>query len=155
MHFHSLSFNFIKKKVFPFTDGASSTSLASGFTAQNVCARNDETIRNYFLDVPHTSSSLVFKFLLIGIWWDSNYSIRDLTIYTYQNTVVSSFATEFTAATFSKSEGWLVSGNKGGVTTSACGDLTIFGGYNAFGLKTIATKTFSGLPKHTFAYITL
>lgn len=98
---------------------------------------------------------MTLKLFLEGKQNDSNYGIRDLTIYTYKNSFSTIFTQEFTDPNFSKADGWLASGNKGGVIVSSCGDLNILGGYDVFGQKTTASKTYSGLPKHTFVYITI
>ena len=50
-------------------------------------------------------------------------------------------------------EGWTVTG--GVATTTQCGAVQIFGGYNSFGKGTVVSKTISNLPAHTDLLIKL
>lgn len=62
-------------------------------------------------------------------------------------------SSEFTTVNFDTAEGWTISGNNNRVTASKCGKYSVFGGYNAFGRKTTATKTYSSLPEHDYAVV--
>ena len=66
--------------------------------------------------------------------------------------------TYFTAEslkTVSDTQGWVVSGNKGGANyVSTCGANTLFGGFDKFGVGAKVVGTFSNLPVHKTLRIT-
>jgi hypothetical protein len=125
--------------------------VASSFVQSQVCSRTDETIRNYFIDVPHFNSYLNLKILLDGASADTVFFLRDLTIITYTDSTLTPFTSEFTDKSFTTATGWTVTGNKGLVST--CGKYSLFGGYNVFGPKVNATKVYTALPTHSFVKV--
>jgi hypothetical protein len=53
----------------------------------------------------------------------------------------------FMEKTFSGLNGWTLASNKGGATHSQCAGTTLVGGFNIFGVRASATKTFD-VPRH-------
>jgi len=106
--------------------------------------------------MPHYSDTLKFRIIFDGLTADSAYSIRELSLTVYTDTQLSLFASEFTN-NFANTADWVVSGNNKviGNLTSLCGKVNLFGGANSFGLKTNATKIFTGLPEHNYVFVTL
>lgn len=69
--------------------------VASLFIAGKQCSRDDETVRNYYIDVPHSNSELNLRLLLDNPTGDSNFSIRDFTFITYVDPFSKPLSNEF------------------------------------------------------------
>ena len=69
--------------------------VANLFVAGKQCSRTDETVRNYFIDVPHSNSNLNLRIILDNPTSDSSFAIRDLTFITYVDPFSTPFSSEF------------------------------------------------------------
>ena len=83
--------------------------MANLFVTGKQCSRDDETVRNYFIDVPHSNSDLNLKFILDNPNGDSNFSIRDLTFISYVDPFSKPFSSEFDGKGFDAAT-WTVAG---------------------------------------------
>jgi hypothetical protein len=83
--------------------------VASLFVSGKQCTRDDETVRNYFIDVPHSNSELNLRFILDNSYIDSNFSIRDLTFISYVDPFSKPFSSEFDGKGFDATT-WTVAG---------------------------------------------
>ena len=68
--------------------------VAHKFEAGQHCSSDEETLRNYFIDVPHASSTLNLRFVLSNPESDTSYFIKDLFAVTYQEGFTKEISSE-------------------------------------------------------------
>nr|AAZ94627.1 granule tip protein 1 [Tetrahymena thermophila] len=134
-------------------DVLTTPKVAAEFAKNKICDADTESVRNYFIDVPHANSILDLDIKPVNFAGNTKYTIRDLSVTAYVEEGQTLISSEFTQVNFDSATGWTVNGNTNGVTTSRCGRFSVFGGFNAFGRKTSASKLYNSLPDHDFAVI--
>ncbi|EAS00440.2 granule tip protein (macronuclear) [Tetrahymena thermophila SB210] len=134
-------------------DVLTTPKVAAEFAKNKICDADTESVRNYFIDIPHSNSILELDIKPVNFVGSTKYSIRDLSLTAYFEEGQTLVSSEFTSVNFNSAAGWTINGNTNSVTTSRCGKYSLFGGFNAFGRRTSASKLYNSLPDHDYVVI--
>lgn len=93
----------------------SAPKVASEFTKNKICSADTESIRNYFIDVPHSNSILDLDIRPVSFAGSTTFAIRDISITSYVEEGQTLVSSEFNQLNFDSAKDWTVTGNTNNV----------------------------------------